>query len=47
MENSNFQEYIEQTGNGDLLYSTGKFSQYFVVTYMAKESEKEWLYVDV
>ena len=31
--------------NKDLLYSTGKFTQYSVITYMGKESEKEWIYV--
>ena len=34
-------------GNKDLLYSTGKFTQYCVITYMGKESEKEWVYVHV
>ena len=28
-------------GNKDLLYSTGNSSQYSVITYMRKESEKE------
>ena len=31
----------------DLLYSTGSFTQYSVITYMGKESEKEWIYVYV
>ena len=29
------------------MYSTGKSTQYCVVTYMGKESEKEWIYVCV
>ena len=29
----------------DLLYSTGNSSQYSVMTYMGKESKKEWVYV--
>ena len=28
-----------------LLYSTGKFTQYSVLTFMGKESEKEWICV--
>ena len=39
--------YIKQIINRDLLYSTGKSTQYFVITYMGKESEKEWIYVYV
>ena len=31
----------------DLLYSTGKSTQYSVVTCMGKESKKEWIYVYV
>ena len=34
-------------GNEYLLYNTGKFTQYFVVTYMGNKSEKEWIYVYV
>ena len=33
--------------NKDLLYSIGNSTQYFVITYMGKESEKEWIYVYV
>ena len=33
--------YIEQINNKDLLYSTGNYTQYFVITYKGKESEKE------
>ena len=31
---------IKQINNKDLPYSTGKPTQYFVITYMGKESEK-------
>ena len=33
-------------GNKDLLHST-EITQYSVITYMGKESEKEWIYVHV
>ena len=33
--------------NKDLLYSTGHSIQYSVITYLGKESEKEWIYVYV
>ena len=33
--------YIKQITNKDLLYSTGNSTQYSVITYMRKESEKE------
>ena len=36
---------MEWMRNKDLLYRTGKSTQYSVVTYMGKESEKEWIYV--
>ena len=39
--------YIKWMSNKDLLNSTGKSTQYYVVTYMGKESEKEWMYVYV
>ena len=29
--------------NKDLLYSTGNSTQYSVMTYMGKESKKEWI----
>ena len=32
--------YIKQISNKDLLYSTGNYTQYFVITYKGKESEK-------
>ena len=31
--------------NEDLLYSTGNSSQYCRMTYMRKESKKEWAYI--
>ena len=31
----------------DLLYSTGSSTQYSVMTYMGKESKREWIYVYV
>ena len=39
--------YIRQITNKDLPYSTGNSMQYFVMVYMGKESEKEWIYVYV
>ena len=39
--------YIKQVIDKDLLYSTGNSTQYSVITYMGKESEKEWIYVYV
>ena len=35
------QTTIYKTDNKDLLYSTGNFIQYLVITYNGKESEKE------
>ena len=32
---------IKQINNKDILYSTGNYIQYFVITYKEKESEKE------
>ena len=37
--------YVKQIINKDLLYSTRNSTQYSVITYMGKESEKEWIYV--
>ena len=37
--------YIKQINNKDLLYSTGNYIQYFVITYNGKESEKEYTYI--
>ena len=39
--------YTEQITNKDLLYSTRNTTQYSVLTYMGKESKKEWIYVYV
>ena len=39
--------YIKYIGNKDLLHITVWYTQYYVITYMGKESEKEWTYVDV
>ena len=37
--------YIKQINNKDLLYSTGNYTQQFVITYKGKEPEKEWRYI--
>ena len=37
--------YIKYITNKDLLCSTGNSTQYSVMTYMGKESKKEWIYV--
>ena len=39
--------YIKQITNKDLLYSTGNYTQYFAITYMGKESEKEPIYLSI
>ena len=31
--------------NKDLLYSTGSYTQYLVITYNGKDSEKEYIYI--
>ena len=36
--------YIGWINNKDLLYSTGNYIQYFVITYKGKESEKIDMY---
>ena len=36
--------YIKKINNEDLLYSTGSYIQYLVITYNGKESEKEYRY---
>ena len=36
---------MEWMVNGDLLYGTGNSTQYSVLPYMGKESEKEWICV--
>ena len=35
--------YIKYITNKDLLYSTGSYTQYFVITYKGKESEKVYI----
>ena len=32
--------FIKQITNKDLLYNTGNYTQYFIITYKEKESEK-------
>ena len=39
--------YIRQITNKNLPSSTGNSTQYSVITYMRKESKKEWIYVYV
>ena len=39
--------YTESLATGDLLYSTGKFTQYLVMVYVGKGSEKELMCVHV
>ena len=39
--------YIKYITNKDLLYSTGNSTRYSVMTYMGKDSKKEWIYVYV
>ena len=38
---------LDQITNRDLLYSTGNYTQYFVITDKEKESEKEYIYMYV
>ena len=40
-------DHIKYITNKDLLYSTGNSTQYSAMTYMGKESQKEWVYVYV
>ena len=37
--------YIKQINNKGLLYYTGNYTQYFVITDNGKEYEKEWIYI--
>ena len=37
--------HIKWINNKDLLYSTGNYTQYLVITYDGKESEKEYTYM--
>jgi len=34
---------MKQVNKKDLLYSTGKYTQYLVITYNGKEPEKEYI----
>ena len=35
---------MKQINNKDLLYDTGRYIQYLIITYNGKESEKEYIY---
>ena len=37
--------YIKYITNKDILYSTGNYTQYFVITYKGNKSEKEFIYI--
>ena len=37
--------YMKEINNKDLLYITGNYSQYLIITYNGKESEKEYIYM--
>ena len=37
--------YAEQMTRKDLLHSTGNYTQYVVITYTGKKSEKEYVYL--
>ena len=37
---------IYKITNEDLLYITGNCTQYFIITYKGKESEKEYIPID-
>ena len=37
--------YIKQITNKDLLYNTGNYIQYLIITYNGKESKKEHIYI--
>ena len=39
--------YIKSITNKNLQYSTGNSTQYSIISYMGKESNKEWIYVFV
>ena len=39
--------YIKSITNKNLQYSTGNSTQYSIISYMGKESNKEWIYVYV
>ena len=40
-------QYMKQITNKNQLYNTGNSTQYSVITYLGKESKKEWIYVYV
>ena len=37
--------HVKEISNKDLLYSTGTSTQYLIITYNGKESEKEYIHV--
>ena len=37
--------YLKWITNKDLLYSTGNYTLYFVISYKGKESEKEYIFL--
>ena len=37
--------HIKQISSKDLQYGTRNYTQYFVITYKGKESEKEYIYI--
>ena len=37
--------YIKEINNKDPLYSTGNYTQYFVITYEGKESKEKYIYI--
>ena len=38
---------IYKINSEDLLYSTGNYIQYLVITYNGKETEKEYIYIHI
>ena len=39
--------YVKYITNKVLLYSTGNYTQYFVITCKGRESEEEWIYTSL
>ena len=39
--------YIKQVNNKDLLYSAGSYTQYLVITYNGKKSEKAYIHTHI
>ena len=37
--------YVKQITDKNLLYGTGNSTQYSVMAYMGKESQKEWIFI--